>query len=753
MNLSLSTELLLDFLDDIVFVADKTNTVVFANKNARKVYSYSISSISTNQLQICLPTDLKESLVRVRKEYESAKNTDFNILSNRIQYSVCCTTLNQEEGEFFVYVLKNKTKHENVLFDLHESENLFRSVFENAPGGILMMSPDTKIMAANKYLRSLLGYSIEDLIETPYFELIVNPDDVEYQQKLEDLVNGKKTAFESEKRLNHKNKNQITVLSTTSIIRSSDGKPLYILEQLINITKRKLAEKALRLSELKFINFFNASPILYVILSKETNRVIDCNKTFNEATSFTKEEVLGKHISELFATKDRNIINAMLATLDEHGIIQDVETLILSKIDKSIPVSLSAIPIVDNSSCTVSYIFACTNITYQLKIRDELILAKDKAEQSDNLKASFLSNLSHEIRTPMNGIVGFSDLIAAQPGINDKVLKYTNIIKERSNVLLQVINDLIDISKIASGSLLLNDSLFSLKDMMVDVEGTTINKLMMANKSDIKFVILDQLFDNTVFVNSDRVRIQQILDILIDNAIKFTQKGSIKIGGRITSQDELIIWVSDSGIGIPRDKTSIIFERFRQVDERLARRYEGNGLGLAIAQGLATLLNGKIWVESVVDRGSIFYFKTPLNLSNTASAPLHIIPEVIEEKPVYEDKVILLVEDDPISAELITELLHGTGISIILVKDGKTAKAAIDKKNNISLVLMDIRLPDGNGIDITKYIKSKKNIPIIAQTAFALEEEKRKFITDGCDDYIAKPIDKATLMKKINSLL
>ena len=586
-------------LDTVVIVLDNTAQVVYKNNVAKALIG---DDQNTTNIEII------NQLLQYRDSFYSNRNVEYKISVGKNIFLVN----GQPVGQHFLYILKDITKYISKGNDLDESERLFRALFENSPGGILMMSPDLKILAANKYFCSLVEVSFENIIDSSIIDYIADEDKEAYIEKITALLRKEINFFEYEKHLYVSESTFVTVLSTIALVCDNDGNPLYLIEQLVNISKRKIAEQALRNSEYRFNRFFNASTIMYLIVDGTTFKVIDCNSTFCVNTGLVKTDIYNQKIESLFITKYENIIKRVFISDNSESNVMDAEVELKTKDEKTIFVSINATEVFDYSNDTIFYILACSNIENQLKIREELINAKEDAEKSDKLKSAFLSNMSHEIRTPMNGIIGFTDLLSTQPGLSEKHKSFVSIIKESSFNLLKIIENIIDISKIDSGNIILRSEFFDLSKLLYELEDKYNKILFEMHKESVQIIIENKFVGRELYVRSDMYRIRQILSILIDNAVKFTDEGSIIIGGLYEPNKNITIRISDTGIGIPLEKQNVIFERFRQADERYARKYEGNGLGLAIVLGLLKIMKGEIWLESEENKGSIFYVRFPV---------------------------------------------------------------------------------------------------------------------------------------------
>jgi PAS domain S-box-containing protein len=381
-------------------------------------------------------------------------------------------------------------------------------------------------------------------------------------------------------------------------------------------------------------------------------------------------------------------------------------------------------------------------------LNKELIVAKEKAIENDRLKSVFLANMSHEIRTPLNGILGFSELLRDSDITNENKIKYIDIIKNRGNLLLKIINDIIDISKLDSGETKLKEINASLNDIMNDIYKYYYAKKNEEGKTDINFRVFKEFNDGNDNVNIDPIKLQQVLTNLIENAFKFTNNGLVDFGYEV-KDNKLKFFVKDTGKGIPNENMNMIFERFRQEDETPTRKYGGAGLGLTIAKAYVELMNGKIRVESEPKKGTTFYFSLPYQKIDNAPAEQKTVIET--QTYDWSEKSILIVEDDYASYEYLRNVLSKTKVEFYWVDSGKKAIEMFLVKSNIDLVLMDIQLPDIDGYYATKEIKSiYPDVHIIAQTAHAFPEDKNKCLQAGCDEFITKPINKKKLLALID---
>jgi PAS domain S-box-containing protein len=382
------------------------------------------------------------------------------------------------------------------------------------------------------------------------------------------------------------------------------------------------------------------------------------------------------------------------------------------------------------------------------KINDELITSKIKAEESDKLKSAFLANMSHEIRTPMNAIMGFAEFLL-QPGLTkEKIADFVQIINSSSLQLLSVISDVIDISKLEAGQIIIDSELINLNTLFNEL--FVIYKKIVELKK-LRFYCSCENSNDFINIKSDKNRIKQIFCNLLNNALKFTLEGEIEFGYKI-KENFIEFYVKDTGIGIAPENHTLIFQRFRQVEITDGREYGGNGLGLSISKALIEKLGGTITVNSELGKGSYFAFTVPYE---------PIIENNIENEPTtsidqhnWNEKTILLVEDEAHNHAYAEELLKVTHARILHAWDGKQALEQVKNHPDISLVIMDIKMPVMNGYEATRHIKQiRPKLPVIAQTAYALSHDRKQALEAGCDNYMPKPLDKVLFMEVINNYL
>jgi PAS domain S-box-containing protein len=383
------------------------------------------------------------------------------------------------------------------------------------------------------------------------------------------------------------------------------------------------------------------------------------------------------------------------------------------------------------------------DIDYRVRIEEQLKQALVKAEESDRLKSAFLANMSHEIRTPMNGIIGFLDLMDTDEMPREERKEYMSIIRSSSNQLLNIVNDIVDISKIEAGQVTIRNSPVDLPKLFEDL------RMQYRPALDDKKLSLELecfLEDDEKTIISDHTKLRQILSNLISNSIKFTESGGIKIQCRKTGLN-IEFSVEDSGYGIPPEMHKRVFERFIQAESGLSRLQEGTGLGLSICKAYVEKLGGRIWLKSVPGEGSVFYFTIPFVVDPD--------PEVKRPAEPIKDEnsegLILIVEDEIYNFLFVEQILQNRGLRVLHAENGTIALEMLSKHRDIELVLMDIRLPGMDGYETTRRIKEKMpHLPVVALTALALSGDREKAIQAGCDDYLKKPVLREELLNVVD---
>lgn len=381
----------------------------------------------------------------------------------------------------------------------------------------------------------------------------------------------------------------------------------------------------------------------------------------------------------------------------------------------------------------------------------ELIIAREKAEESDTLKSAFLNTLSHEVRTPMNQILGFASILKDHQLSDENKGEYLGIITRQCHQLLTVITDIVEISKLTTGQVKLQTDTFNLENTMQIVLESNQTK---ADIRNLKLHMNKKMTGAGALIQCDEVKLKIILNALIDNAIRFTECGSVTID-YYTANEWLIFEVADTGLGIEESQKQHIFECFRQVEITLSRKYEGLGLGLSIASAYAKMMEGGIRVKSEPGEGSTFFVEIPyIPAIPVLKFPLPALHPHVTLRPDWRTKTLLIAEDDEATMQFYRAVLRPTGIHIFFAENGSEAVKLCKAHPEIELVIMDIKMAVMDGIEATKLIKSfRRNLTIIATTAFAFAGDKKRILDAGCDEYLSKPVTREELLVMIQTCL
>jgi signal transduction histidine kinase/CheY-like chemotaxis protein len=389
------------------------------------------------------------------------------------------------------------------------------------------------------------------------------------------------------------------------------------------------------------------------------------------------------------------------------------------------------------------------------KLEKELQKTKEKAQSSDRLKSAFLANMSHSVRTPMNAIIGFSELIAMETISPKRKEEYVKIINEKGHQLLAFIDDIIEISKIESGKLNINYSDINLDEFLNEIYSLTLQKKIKSGKDQVDLILRKNPEELAGTIQTDPGRLQEVFNNLLAFALQNTQKGYIEFGYSQLDPKTIEFFIQDTGIGLNKEDQKIIFDYFWQSEDVTHQRLSGIGLSITITKKIIELLNGKISLTSELNEGTAFTFTIPIEKPGKAKDHKQNAQQTaLTTEPVWKDKVLLIVEDDDINYQFIDALLEKTQVQIIRAENGLQALELVKTINKIDLILMDIKLPEKNGYEITKEIKElRKDIPIIAHTAFQMSEVKEKCLEAGCIDVITKPIEIPLFLSTVNKYL
>jgi PAS domain S-box-containing protein len=505
-------------------------------------------------------------------------------------------------------------------------------------------------------------------------------------------------------------------------------------------------------------SLFEHSAAALMVVDRD-NCIQMVNKEMEHMTGYGREDMEGRlRWCDMVLAEDRDVLKNLLRRLkaDGPGSHEKYECRFLNREGNLKTAYLSGALVRKTGHLVLSLIDITDQKEYEYMLRN----AKSKAEASDRLKTAFLGNLSHEIRTPMNAIVGFASLLQNQELTEDKKKLYLAQIVSGSSDLLQLIEKTIVISRIDLGQIKISPREFHVNKRLAELHSRYRQILDDTGKEGIELVLEPGRNEDDFVIQADAIRIMEVLNNLLENAVKFTGNGKITLGYTCLKEngddgyDSLLFYVKDTGPGIPKDKTGVIFDRFVKLLDKNESVLRGAGLGLAISHDLVKLMGGNIWVETGRGKGSRFFFTIPLILPKAGQTDKSFVtPE--KEYADWSKHTIMVAEDVESNYLYIKELLSPTHIKILRARDGFEAVEIYEKNPEIDIILMDILMPGLDGYEATAKIRTmRKEVPVIAQTAFTFEGEVRDGLYAGCfNDYLMKPFSREILLANLKKYL
>ncbi len=656
-----------------------------------------------------------------------------------------------ENGNYInnVATIVDITKEQEIAQQLREREQVLQAVINNIPFGIFWKDKNGKYLGCNRLFAENANLTIDEVIGGNDYEMI-------WQEKASFFMSfDQKVLTTGRARKNEVV--EITVPYRDKLYLRFNLMPLLtetqetcgIVGTYEDITKEREQElqairyqEKLSASEKKYRDIFENAQHAIVVIDLKKELIIDCNRHAPEMFGYaSKEEFLlmplGSHRQleqmnlDIAHEKSLNILHHVFG-----GQIDSIyEETLVRKDGSTFDIEFNAIR--DNSEEKQQLVIFFRDITERKNKEKELLEAKEKAEQSDRLKSAFLANMSHEIRTPMNGIMGFSSILLEEDLKEEKKKEYTEIIHDCCRQLLNIVNNVLDLAKIQTAAFEIHEESIELNSLLTE----TLNlfqldcaKKQIALKTDFDFPSLP--------IFTDGVKLRQIITNLLSNAVKFTEKGFVQVSYKVKS-GKIEIAIKDTGIGIAAADQAKIFKRFQRV-EHTAHKIRGAGLGLSICKGFADALGGDLCLESKEGVGSTFYLQIPYKVNLKEQSKLH--QSTTATHTYMAGKTILIAEDEVYNFRLLESFLLKQAVHILWAKNGQEAVEMVQKHPEIDLILMDMKMPIMSGIEATEHIKKNTDIPVIAQSAHAFQEERQLILEAGCVAHLTKPIQRKELM-------
>ncbi|MFQ5708754.1 MAG: PAS domain S-box protein [bacterium] len=744
-------------LDAILIVDALSEKILLINNVVRRLFGYKEELVGQS-FSVLLPEkhegELRELFSKVRVhdsvfgEQEFAKADGTIILAD-----LTATMIDWTRNKAILVNLRDITERKQMQLAISESEARYRQLVEQMPDGLYRSTPAGRFVTVNDAFVKMLGYMCADEVlqlDIPT-DLYFSP--AERRQALQNFDqkdHPDTTIF----RLKKKDGRELWVEDNGKAILDSDGQVLYYEGVVRDITARKKAEDALQAQKKYFEALFNSAPDAIVSLDMQ-QRIVNFNPAFGKLFGFTLREVINKNIDDIIIPAGKmQEANGFTRALSQDEEIS-CEAIRKRKDGSLVHVEIKGTPIfIEGQQVGLYAIYR--DITQRKKAEAELQKAKEGAEAANRAKSDFLANMSHEIRTPLNGIIGYTELLIEE-NLTSEYLESIKIIQASARYLLQLINEILDLSKIEAQGIELENEPFDLTKVLY--EKIKVVRPRVAEKGvELKFSFSEKVPSRLI---GDATRVGQIVLNLLSNAAKFTQEGSISIsvskGRGFKNRKEVFplqIVVEDTGIGIPPEKLDTIFDAFTQADSSTTRQYEGTGLGLTITRKLVQLMGGHIRVTSKLGRGTKFTLCLPLEIRTRPEETCEEIKELRENLQGLlqgEKGRILVVEDDKITREFLVSRLKRNGYQVRVAVNSEAALEIVHSQP-IDLILLDILLPDLVGWHVLKELKASPETSQIPVVVCSVLSAKKQAFSLGAFDYLEKPITESSLLATINRL-
>ena len=751
---------ILSSMDDLVFVLDRDLTYIelHQNPNNQDLLLEPSQFLGKRFTEIPFPEPARSAVLSALTACLE-KNTLQSIVyfldmpGGRQWYDLKATPLTDGHNNTIgiTTVVRNITVHKEAQESLRRSEARYRALFEQSHDAVFIISPDLQFLDINQQAVTMLGYTaaeIQQIIKKR--AMLVNEPT---ERTFERVLAGEQIPL-LERTLRHKNGRLIPVEISIELVQDDNGDPLHVQSVVRDITERKQSEETLAAQRQLYEQILEQSLAGYWDWDIPTGDEY-LSPTFKEMFGYEDHEMENRAESWqqlIFAEDLPNVYEAFDQHVASKGEIPYYnEVRYRHKNGSTVWVICTGKVIEWEDDGKAKRMIGChIDITQRKKIEEALQAAMNaaqemavRAEIANQAKSEFLANMSHEIRTPMNGIIGMTGLLFTTE-LNNEQRRYTQTIQSSGKLLLTLLNDILDFSRIEAGKLSIETQDFNLRRL---IEEVAISLTLPAQEKGLAFShTLDP--DVPVALRGDAYRLRQILTNLVSNAVKFTHSGGVTIETTITEETADTVWlhveVTDTGIGIPADKVDTLFDKFVQIDSSARRRYGGSGLGLAISRQLVELMGGKIGVTSEVEYGSTFWFTLPLTKQaqpdRDETRPLPPLVQPVSGVFTAQAPHILVAEDNLTNQEVVLSILHKLGVKAEVASNGQDA-VEMASQTAYDLILMDVQMPGMDGLEATHHIRAQgQSVPIVALTAHAMRGDREKCLAAGMDDYLPKPV-------------
>lgn len=683
-----------------------------------------------------------EDIVKQSKPFNSLVNKYRHRDGHFLYFETSGVPVHSDLGELTGYrgVSRDITRRRLSDKELHK----LSSVVQQNPNTIVITNLDGIMEYVNPAGCETSGYAIKELVgKSPSVFASGNTPRETYRSLWATIKSGQK--WEG---IFHNRKKTGELFWESALIvpiRDAEGLVSHYLCVKEDVTKRIKFEDALKESEERYRQLFEASPDAIILADIETGMLIDANPVACSMLGYSINKIRTLHQTQLHPARHKEFATE---SFEKHvGIAirkEDqlpIESVVLRSDGTEIPVEVLSNNITLNGRNILQGVFR--DITERLQVRNALMKAMEKAEASDKLKSAFLRNISHELRTPLNGIIGFSEMITQLDSSDEDRIEFSRMIKKSSTRLINTINGYMDISMIVSGLTEINKRSFLLSKFINKIRKHVVASCESRN---LRLDIVFNFPERNIEIMTDEDLLSKIFYHLTDNAVKFTKKGSITVGYELKPGFHTFS-VSDTGSGISEELLTVIFDVFRQADLSISRGYEGSGLGLSIARGFVKLLGGDLWVKSEINQGSTFWFTIPAEA---------IKPDLVEipAKGNGELPLVVVAEDDDSNYKYLEIVLKKASFKVLRARNGFETVELCREHPNISLLITDMKMPGMDGLESTRKVREQLPVlPVIALSGLISSNDEQAALDAGCNEYMVKPVSKAKLLEAISKLM
>ncbi len=738
----------------VISMTDIDGNIDYVNKRFEEVTGYTADEVIGKNPRILKASDVDVSFYakmwnRIKKGEQWTGRFKNMKKNGEIYYEYAKISPYIENNEIIGYVKFGEDITNLVEFEkkLEESNNRYQKIFNLVQMPIIIHRDGVIIDANNAAVDFSKANSKNEVVGKEILKFI-HPDSLyDVISRIQEMTKNRKPATGKEEKF-YNILGEVRYVNVVSSVFNYEGEDSFMVA-FFDVTESKNWLKKLSESESKFRSLFDINPSAISISRVSDGKYIEVNERFYSLTGYNEEDIIGKSFMELEIFNDINEQERFLNLLEEKGSLQNEEFKFRRSDGSTITAITSSRNIFLNGEELI--VISVNDISDRKKMEQELVRAKLNAEENDKLKSAFLANMSHEIRNPMNAIIGFSDLLKDEGLTQEEQNDYINIIQSKGDELMLIINDIIDISKIESGLLEIECNDVNVQKFLYNLEKQFSTLVQSKSNGNVKFEVNIKGTEG-LYVWADPHRLNQVFQNLIGNAIKFTYKGKISIDIK-ENDDDVIFRVTDTGIGIPKDKFELIFDRFLQVDHKKDELVGGTGLGLSITKSLVELMNGSVSVKSTVGEGSTFYIKINKSKSKMAFSQIDLTTLGFDNIDI-SDKEIAIVDFDKASLVYISTIIKKTKASSYVFSDLDEFINWFPSKDKLNIVIIDTEFISIESMHCFSDLKNMfPDCKIIGMSANIVQNKNLNDIKIKLDDFISKPFTKSDLFESFRKIL